>query len=898
MAIWTADGGLTAYDAATGALKQNTITLYDVASPVDANFVTRLHRPLAGPPPVRHQVSASVPLTIWRTDWEAARDHDYGISYGVKAVPDRGYASAGMVVVPASYFPAGSVPTKTQILNSVTNPATQKFRATTRVEAYPAAGGRDVDFFIPGPGVSDLQPGTKYWVLVFPSVVPDNLSRFNTGYDDVLDGNSVETKGRAASFWTNRRPNAPTITSPASGSAVAGGSTLPLSFEPSDPDATSGSSLFTYSDLAGVQVQYAPRPSRDNPNPVWVDLPFASGLGWPTESGWYIDAKAPDLPGVGFFGAYQFKENRTATLRCGASVGTPLDAMIPSGDWQLRMRTFDYAHPFPALYHAWAKEPRSAPEGSKTVVTPDSYGDDYASPWSPISTLSVLAQVPPPVPVSPVRNSAVPVHLPVTLAWRYRNTHVDNYAQASRLVQMRAVGAADWIDVADGPGSAPSVVVPSTLLVGTQYEWRVQVTDSDPLGGVTSNFSSVERFWVIAAPAPGDSTVLPTGTIPGATLGCGTHRAFIFRRGGTQVVGEIRGLSSVSWGRVRDDISEARITVSDWDVDCGTLLANLQTWAYELVLFRDNGYSVDRVWEGPITLLTYKADEVVIKARDVLVYAYRRIIREAMSDTQNPSTVVDRAARVLQNAFAPDDPNILQYLQPILEGDIAKQRRSAPPYSRSAFEEIDDMASNAGLDYTAVGRAILLWGTRHRIGLLPEFRDEDLGSTPIVSEYGMSTANRYVVSDGNGIYGIAEAGALKTAGEDNDYGLLEMLSSSWSSDADDEDAGVYTQEKADEVRETFRGYAESSVASRFPPPVVVRVPDNTTLNPGAVISIQQLVPGVAVPLRSSGTLREVRATQKLDALSVREEAGVETVSITLSPFTSQDNEIEEGGGEE
>ena len=82
--------------------------------------------------------------------------------------------------------------------------------------------------------------------------------------------------------------------------------------------------------------------------------------------------------------------------------------------------------------------------------------------------------------------------------------------------------------------------------------------------------------------------------------------------------------------------------------------------------------------------------------------------------------------------------------------------------------------------------------------------------------------------------------------------------------------------------------AERSISDRFPPPVVVRVPDNTTLNPDAVVSIQQLVPGVVLPLRSTGTLRTVVASQKLDSVSVSEEDGKETITLVMSPFSRDD----------
>jgi hypothetical protein len=277
-----------------------------------------------------------------------------------------------------------------------------------------------------------------------------------------------------------------------------------------------------------------------------------------------------------------------------------------------------------------------------------------------------------------------------------------------------------------------------------------------------------------------------------------------------------------------------------------------------------------------------------------MVYAYRRIVRQAMNDSQAGGvTVVQRAAQVLQNAFAPDDPNVLAYLQVLAQDDDAKQYRNLPAFSRTAYEEVDDMAANAGLDYTAVGRAILLWGTRHRIGTLPEFTDNDLGSEPIVSEYGMSFANFYSVSDGNGVHG--DASRLDVSGNDETYGIVEMLSSSWASDSE-VDTGTYTQAGLATIVESFEGYAERSIADRYPPPVVVRVPDNTTLNPDAVISIQQLVPGVLIPLRSTGTLRKLAATQKLDSVTVTETSGSETITLVMSPF-SRDDSSEDGSGE-
>lgn len=456
-----------------------------------------------------------------------------------------------------------------------------------------------------------------------------------------------------------------------------------------------------------------------------------------------------------------------------------------------------------------------------------------------------------------------------------------------------------WIGLlSDVPGSADQPVKISIdaltitksppaidLVSGNQYEWRVKVTDSQ---GGESDWSSVARFWAVPPVSDGtDGGVIPSETLEGATLGCGTHRVLIYKRGGTEFVGEVTNLTRVEWGRVRDDISQAHVDVTGWSVDCGALLSRLATWAYEMVIFRDNGFSVDRVWEGPLTLLTYYEGRVRLSARDAMAYASRRIIKNSINDTGEGATVVNRTVRILQTSLADRDPNILEHLTPINSADDAMQYRTSAAYSSTAWEEIDNMAANAGLDYTTVGRRIIVWGTRTPIGRLPEFRDGDLGATPIVSEYGMQFANRYAVSDGNGVWGEA----LREDPEGIDYGPVEMLSSSWASDNEQASGSTYSPESLDKIRKSFAGYAEQSIESRNPPPVVVRVPDNTTVNPDVPITIQHLIPGVAIPLRSTKTLREVRATQKLDSVKVVEEADRETITVTMSPFSRLDNDM-------
>ena len=76
-----------------------------------------------------------------------------------------------------------------------------------------------------------------------------------------------------------------------------------------------------------------------------------------------------------------------------------------------------------------------------------------------------------------------------------------------------------------------------------------------------------------------------------------------------------------------------------------------------------------------------------------------------------------------------------------------------PDWAKTAWDEIDDMAANAGLDYSVTGRRIILNDTHRPVGRLPEFRSTYFASPPKISEYGMLLADVYGVTNGTGLWG-------------------------------------------------------------------------------------------------------------------------------------------------
>ena len=439
-----------------------------------------------------------------------------------------------------------------------------------------------------------------------------------------------------------------------------------------------------------------------------------------------------------------------------------------------------------------------------------------------------------------------------------------------------------------------------TLVPGFQYEWQAN-TVSTPGNHNAEWTSEVASFWAIPAPGSGAVIPVPDLTVPDPGLGCGDNRVFVYARGGVSRLGEITNMVQVRWERQRDDISEASVIVRGWSEDCGELLATLRCWQMELVIFRDNGTGPVRVWEGPITRIAYEKDQVEVAAHDCMAYVYRRVLRIGFNDAYRAdggglTKVTRRAAWVIQNALSYDDPNMLAYMQVIEHTDDARNSRVVEAYSTTAWQLVDDFAAKSGLDYVTVGRKIILWDTHEAIGRLPEMRDGDFGTPPIVTEYGMQLANFYVVTNNNGVYGTANRYNAITGLPDY-YGYIEMLSSAYGESDEAASTEVLTPEARARLEETLAEQAERNISGRYPTPLVARVPDNSTLNPEINVGINQLIPGVHIPLRSDATLRQVTQLQKLDLVTVTQTDKSEQITVTLSPapVSAEDTDAGEGG---
>lgn len=571
-----------------------------------------------------------------------------------------------------------------------------------------------------------------------------------------------------------------------------------------------------------------------------------------------------------------------------------LDA--PAGDWHTVGKTTSFeSHTFAAgtfrsnTFYEW------------TVRLQDAQG--LWGEWADAFSFYVVGTSSPPRGLKPDKDVAVITNVSQRMTWRFVDPQQGD-EQCKADLRYRVVGSEGWVTLLgalnpDTPGSNEFWDLPAdTFVPGYRYEWQVRTYDGGPLclSLNPSEWSDSATFHAIQQPGlSAEDPPLPDIVDVQERLGSGEYKVMVFDRGGLIPRGEIKPLARLQWGRKRDDISNCLVLTNGWDEASADLLSTVRSWMHEIVIFR-NGV---RVWEGPITRITYMTDSVEFEAKDVLQYVYRRIMRQGYDDSYRLMngeqlglrTVVDRAALILQNALAPDDPNILPYLTTLRSEQDAKQSRVVPDFGCTAWEEIDDLAATAGLDYTAVGRRILLWDTHRAIGRLPEMRDGDFSNPPIVTEYGMNLANFFAVTNNNGIWGGVYATVPDpTSGNPNNvipmpeefYGRVEQLASAYG-DAAAPSEEALTAAAREALARTFRSQAARNMIGRWPTPLVVRVPDNSALNPEVNLSINHLVPGVWIPVRSVGTLREVAQMQKLDSMNVEVDESGEKVTVVMSP---------------
>lgn len=367
-------------------------------------------------------------------------------------------------------------------------------------------------------------------------------------------------------------------------------------------------------------------------------------------------------------------------------------------------------------------------------------------------------------------------------------------------------------------------------------------------------------------------------------VGCEINRAFIYDRGGQNRLFEVTLPTRIRWERLRDDISQADVTIADPSEGCQQQMLRVAPHRHELVIYRGD----QRVWEGPITLIGWFRDRIEITAKDVMYYAQKTVMHAGYDNSYpNIETTIQRSVNILTAELARkealDPPiNVLPYLTTITTSSDAETSKVTIPYQSTAFTDIDNMARQSGMDYFVIGRRIVLVDTHTVFSTSPQVSEKDFLAEIIVTQYGSEHATWSASVSAAGNVGIAFADGAPS-GVDPFYGEWEIVDSAYNEDGTEEPTQQALQQQADR-----------NLHGRNPVPLHVRIPDNSQLNPEGVLGLEHLVPGIRIPLRATFLTFKVSQMQKLNRVAVEEVGGSgETISVTLYPASLSDVEPEE-----
>jgi hypothetical protein len=373
---------------------------------------------------------------------------------------------------------------------------------------------------------------------------------------------------------------------------------------------------------------------------------------------------------------------------------------------------------------------------------------------------------------------------------------------------------------------------------------------------------------------------------------CGQHQVFIFQRKGINVIGELPAATAINWNRVRDQISEASVTVPV--NECCDILRLVETVRCELHIYRDGA----PVWEGVITRIEYEYDQVQLFAEDMLWVAKRRALRVGYNYQTpgqglppgpvygyGPISSIEHGRLLLAewcyNDF--DQWNMLNHLHPIVGPSDPTSSRQANAWSTTIWDEFDKLAEDHGIDYSMVGRE-LYWFDHHlKWHVVQPLSNDDLADPPRIVEYGNAFATRYFRTDGSGYAGMAEV----PVDDRNRYGhMIDIVSNETSQAATDAlpDPDSPPPPPSPAKLAKWTKIAEEHLLDLNPPRVAIVLPANSTLMPSSPWDVNTLPAGALFQFTLDHPCRgAVTDWQQIDSINVEETGeGGESITFTAS----------------
>ncbi|MFD6936257.1 hypothetical protein ACFWAP_08910 [Streptomyces goshikiensis] len=371
-------------------------------------------------------------------------------------------------------------------------------------------------------------------------------------------------------------------------------------------------------------------------------------------------------------------------------------------------------------------------------------------------------------------------------------------------------------------------------------------------------------------------------------LGCAQeYRAIIHWRGGSLPFTAPSGasLTSVRWTRTINDVGEATITIAKGTAgaECCGKLGQIEPYVHELTIYRDS----ELVWQGPVLRVTEKRTAFVVEARDVVEWLGRtnnttvlRYVSTNPADPMHQGPIQEIAEAIIRAnlagglfASSPDWPRMLNYIIRQDDSVVARFEKDGSADINTwivpILQILDDELVPRGLEYTTVGRALLLGRpqtatdpVQARLSL-----DSFTGDIEIVRDGSAAASLVWVTNQtdteiANTQYGVS--GVVSAA-----YGRLDTL--------------IRTQAEGLTAYDLWQ-IARGSYPGRNPVPTSLRVPDGARLATTAPVTIRQLVAGVRIDVAAPDMCMAVSQPYRLSDVEVEWSDTGEDVGISLVPI--------------
>lgn len=376
------------------------------------------------------------------------------------------------------------------------------------------------------------------------------------------------------------------------------------------------------------------------------------------------------------------------------------------------------------------------------------------------------------------------------------------------------------------------------------------------------------------------------------------HTAVIYDRGGRQRIGVLSDLESVEWSRARNTVTSATVAITS--AKCRSqidLLRQLEPRRHELVIFRGE----TRVWEGPIEQVSWTSTGLVIDAFDVFNYVEHTVLSRTWNSETGPTSqnMITRVAQILAYELSTPYSMIVGTGSAVQTVSVPRWENIEPaanvapfiriypgstvttswtePFEMTVGEHVRTLARN-GIDFAAIGRSICIWDSDHVMGQTRTVTEDDFtGDIEVISAGSeLATISHLVGEEKDDEDGNPLPTPIGHAGGENDYyGVWERLATTSS------EQGVADPDP-DAPQEALNALAQRALLGRVPVPLEVRA-DGVDLILSDTLLLDDLVPGVLVPLLATWNLRDVSQMQVIDSIKIIETATSESVQPVFVP---------------